>query len=413
MNLLKKTFFITGIFFIPFFITSTLVAQSPAFLIPPTEFKAFDTPNDAGETISLTWSASPNDSPDVFYVIYIDRDKNGAFEKEAIRIKSNTSYRTSAPEIYGYKKKNNDYHYVQIFPKKVFNGEKIDKKQVYYFKLAMVAGDTKIALDTAASASAHGNWLHTKKINNFVIMIILSTIILYFIVHARRNPDMFLRKIGGLDAVDEALGRATEMGKPVLFVHGLTGMGSISTIAATSILSRIARKIADYDANLKVVNNDPIVMSVSQEVVKESYLEAGRPDAYNSDNVFLVASEQFPYVAAVGGIMTREKPAANFFIGYFYAEALILAETGSTTGAIQIAGTDAYTQLPFFITTCDYTLIGEELYAASAYLSREPMLMGTLRAQDEGKGILIIILILGTVLASFGVVFITHLFEAF
>ncbi|MBI2557598.1 MAG: hypothetical protein HYW13_09405, partial [Planctomycetes bacterium] len=296
MNLLKTPFFITVIFFIPFYTTSTLVAQSPAFLIPPTEFKAFDTPNDAGETISLTWSASPNDSPDVFYVIYIDRNKNGAFEKEAIRIKSNTSYRTSAPEIYGYKKKNNDYHYVQIFPKKVFNGEKIDKKQVCYFKLAMVAGDTKIALDTAASASAHGNWLHTKKINNFVIMIILSTIILYFIVHARRNPDMFLRKIGGLDAVDEALGRATEMGKPVLFVHGLTGMGSISTIAATSILSRIARKIADYDANLKVVNNDPIVMSVSQEVVKESYLEAGRPDAYNPDNVFLVASEQFPYV---------------------------------------------------------------------------------------------------------------------
>ncbi len=409
----KSIFFISFFILTQIFLSVITLAQSPNFLIPPTEFTAFDTPNDAGETISLTWSASPNDSPDVFYVIYIDKDKNGAFEKEAIRIKSNTSYRTSAPEIYGYKKKNSDYHYVQIFPKKVFIGEKIDKKQIYYFKLTMAAGDAKITLDTVASASAHGNWLHTKKINNFAIMIIISTIILYFIVHARRNPDMFLRKIGGLDAVDEALGRATEMGKPVLFVHGLTGMGSISTIAATSILGRIARKIADYDAILKVVNNDPIVMSVSQEVVKESYLEAGRPDAYNPDNVFLVASEQFPYVAAVGGIMARERPAANFFIGYFYAEALILAETGATTGAIQIAGTDAYTQLPFFITTCDYTLIGEELYAASAYLSKEPMLMGTLRAQDVGKGLLIIILILGTILASFGLEFITHIFEAF
>ncbi|MBI2472702.1 MAG: hypothetical protein HYV59_15920 [Planctomycetes bacterium] len=413
MNLLKKSILFIAVFLIPFLTPTVLFAQSPAFLIPPAEFKAFDTPNDAGETISLTWSASPNDSPDVFYIIYVDKDKNGAFEKEAVRIKSNTGYRTSAPEIYGYKKKNSDYHYAQIFPRKVYNGETLPKKQTFYFKLAMVSGDTKVFMDTVASATAHGNLIHTKKINNFVIMIVLSAIILYFIVHARRNPDMFLRKIGGLDAVDEALGRATEMGKPVLFVHGLTGMGSISTIAATSILSRIARKIADYDANLKVVNNDPIVMSVSQEVVKESYLEAGRPDAYNSDNVFLVASEQFPYVAAVGGIMTREKPAANFFIGYFYAEALILAETGATTGAIQIAGTDAYTQLPFFITTCDYTLIGEELYAASAYLSREPMLMGTLRAQDVGKGLLIIILILGTVLASFGLVFITHLFEAF
>lgn len=413
MNVFKKTFFITAIFSIPFFITTVLFAQLPAFLIPPNEFKAFDTPNDAGEAVSLTWSASPNDAPEVFYILYIDKDKNGSFEKEAIRIKSNTSYRTSAPEIYGYKKGNSNYHYVQIFPRKVFNGETIDKRQVYYFKLAMVAGDSKIIIDAIAFARAHDNWLHMKKANNFVIMIMLSTIILYFIVHARRNPNMFLRKIGGLDAVDEALGRATEMGKPVLFVHGLTGMGSISTIAAISILGRIARKIADFDANLRVVNNDPIVMSVSQEVVKESYLEAGRPDAYTSDNVFLVASEQFPYVAAVGGIMTRERPAANFFVGYFYAEALILAETGASTGAIQIAGTDAYTQLPFFITTCDYTLIGEELYAASAYLSREPMLMGTLRAQDVGKGLLIIILILGTILASFGLTFITHLFEAF
>lgn len=412
--IVKKVFFTTVIIlFISCFLNTGIFAQLPSFLIPPTEFSAFDTPNDAGETISLTWSVSPSDAPDVFYVVYIDKDKNGLFEKEAIRIKSNTSYRTGAPEIYGHKKSNENYHYVQIFPRKLFNGEAIDKKQVYYFKLGMVAGESKIVFDTVASARARGNWLHMKKANNFIIMIILSVIIFYFIVHARRNPNMFLRKISGLDAVDEALGRATEMGKPVLFVHGLTGMGSISTIAAISILGRIARKIADYDANLKVVNNDPIVMSVSQEVVKESYLEAGRPDAYTSDNVFLVASEQFPYVAAVGGIMTRERPAANFFVGYFYAEALILAETGAATGAIQIAGTDAYTQLPFFITTCDYTLIGEELYAASAYLSREPMLMGTLRAQDVGKGILIVILVLGTILASFGLTFITRLFEAF
>jgi hypothetical protein len=413
MTVLKKLLFSTAIFFISFFTTTILFAQLPTFLIPPTEFRAFDTPNDAGETVSLTWSASPSDASDVFYVIYIDKDKNGTFEKEAVRIKSNTSYRTSVPEIYGYKNENGKYHYIQINPRKIFNGEKIDKKQIYHFKLAMVAGNNEMTLDTIASASAYGNWIHAKKINNFVIMVMLSGIIFYFIIHARRNPNMFLRKIGGLDAVDDALGRATEMGKPVLFVHGLTGMGSISTIAATNILGRIARKIADYDANLKVVNNDPIVMSVSQEVVKESYLEAGRPDAYNPDNVFLVASEQFPYVAAVSGIMTREKPAANFFVGYFYAEALILAETGASTGAIQIAGTDAYTQLPFFITTCDYTLIGEELYAASAYLSREPMLMGTLRAQDVGKGLLIIVLLLGTLLDSFGFEYITHIFDVF
>ena len=128
--------------------------------------------------------------------------------------------------------------------------------------------------------------------------------------------------------------------------------------------------------------------------------------------VFMAATEQFSYAAAVAGMMVRERPAAHIMMGYFYAESLLLAETGSTTGAIQIAGTDAYTQLPFFVTTCDYTLMGEELYAASAYLSKEPKLLGSLKGQDVGKALLIGLLFVGTVVASFGVDFLTHLFAA-
>jgi len=111
--------------------------------------------------------------------------------------------------------------------------------------------------------------------------------------------------------------------------------------------------------------------------------------------------------------MVRERPAAHIMMGYFYAESLLLAETGSTTGAIQIAGTDAFTQLPFFVTTCDYTLLGEELYAASAYLSREPKLLGSLKGQDIGKGILIVVIALGSLLATRGIPHLTYLFSAY
>ena len=105
-------------------------------------------------------------------------------------------------------------------------------------------------------------------------------------------------------------------------------------------------------------------------------------------------------MAAVDGIMVREKPAAAFYMGYFFAEALILAETGNQAGAIQIAGTDADTQLPFFITACDYTLMGEELYAASAYLSRQPLLVAQLKGQDIAKTIIAAILIAGVAAAT-------------
>ncbi|MCQ4573695.1 MAG: hypothetical protein NOU37_00375 [Candidatus Brocadiales bacterium] len=376
----------------------------------PEELRAFDLPNDAGGSIGMSWKVSPSDSPDVDYIIYVSTSENGPW-REAVRITSTTGHKSDVPALFGFRKKQKNYHFVEIEPREILTESNV--KKPYYFKLAMVKGKDVVEFDEVVSARAKGNWFDLSKLNNFIIMIVFSALVLFYISHARRHPGMFLRKISGLDAVDEALGRATEMGRPVLFVHGLTPIGSISTLAAINILSRIATRVAEYDTVLKVVNNDPIVLTVSQEVVKESYLEAGRPDAYNQDNVVMVASEQFPYVVAVCGIMTREKTAANFFVGFFYAESLLLAETGASTGAIQVAMTDSYTQLPFFITTCDYTLMGEELYAASAYLSREPMLLGALRAQDIGKAVIMAALFFGTILSSFGINFVTHLFMGF
>jgi hypothetical protein len=145
------------------------------------------------------------------------------------------------------------------------------------------------------------------------------------------------------------------------------------------------------------------VMTVAQEVVREAYTAVGRPDLYDPNDIYYTTQSQFGYAAAVCGTMLRERPAANFFIGHFYAEALVLAETGNTTGAIQIAGTDADSQLPFFICACDYTLIGEELYAGSVYLSREPLLLGALKGQDVAKAVLLGLLALGTLLSMAGI----------
>jgi len=255
------------------------------------------------------------------------------------------------------------------------------------------------------SARAKANYFNWAKLNNLLFSLIFCAIVFAFIEVAKRRRNLFLRKIAGLEAVDEAIGRSTEMDRPVFFVHGLGGMGDLATIASVNILARVARRTAEHDSRVRVMNVDPIVTAVSQEVVQQAYTEAGRPDAYNPDDVSLVASDQFSYVAAVSGIMVREQPGAIFLLGSFYAESLLLAETGASTGAIQIAGTDAYTQLPFFITTCDYTLIGEELYAASAYLSREPRLLGSLRGQDVGKAFLMIVMIVGSLVLTVAAVF--------
>jgi len=287
--------------------------------------------------------------------------------------------------------------------------------RTYHFRLAAVPGkgQPEVLFAPAASAAARPALYDAAKTVNLAFAVFFTAAVLFTIAYVRRHPDVFVRPIAGLEAIDEAIGRATEMGKPALFVHGLSGVSDIAVLASLSILGRIARRIAEYDSDLLVVNNGPIVYAVSYEVVQEGYTEAGRPDAFNPDNVFLAASEQFPYVAAVAGIMKRRQPAANFFMGYFYAESLILAEVGATTGAIQIAATDSFLQIPFFITTCDYTLMGEELYAAGAYLSHNAKMLATLKAQDMGKAILLVALPAGTVLSNVGVNWIDVLFSAY
>ncbi|MBN1619455.1 hypothetical protein JW890_01920 [candidate division WOR-3 bacterium] len=245
---------------------------------------------------------------------------------------------------------------------------------------------------------SHSYFNSTKK-NTVVAVIFVFTALITFLNLAKKDKNLFIRKIAGLDALDEAVGRATEMGRSVLYVPGLSTMDDIATVASINILGPVAKKVAEYETKILVPNRDPIVYTITHEVVKEAYLEAGRPDAFQEDQVFFVSQNQFAFVAAVNGIMMREKPATNLYLGMFWAESLLLAETGNATGAVQIAGTDSVTQLPFFVTSCDYTLIGEELYAASAYLSRDPVLVGTIKAQDVEKAILLILLVLLSVLA--------------
>ena len=235
----------------------------------------------------------------------------------------------------------------------------------------------------------------------FLSIMIFSGTLMFFIRKARRGEEIFLREIPGLKAVEEAVGRSTEMGKPVLYVPGIMDMDQVETVAGVIVLGHVSKMTARYETPLNVPVSRAIVMKAAREACKESYLMEGRPDMFHEDMVHYVTDEQFAYAAGVNGIMVREKPAACLYMGKFYAESLILAETGNSIGAIQIAGTASQAQIPFFVTACDYTLIGEEFFAASAYLSQRPELIGGVKGQDMIKVIVITLILGGVILRLF------------
>jgi hypothetical protein len=243
------------------------------------------------------------------------------------------------------------------------------------------------AADVAADAAAKPWFIEGKGVLLGCLALIIACV-MGSIQWARAGGRVHVRKIAGLDAVDEAVGRATEMGRPVLFVPGIQDMDNIQTVAGITILSKVSKTAAEYDAEVEVPNTRSLVMTAAREAVHAAYLSAGRSDSYNPDRIYYVSDEQFAYVAYTGGLMARKRPAACFYFGCFFAESLILAENGNAIGAIQIAGTAETSQLPFFVASCDYTLLGEEFLAASAYLSGEPDQLGTLLGQDIVKAAL-------------------------
>ncbi|MHB1000270.1 MAG: DUF6754 domain-containing protein [Armatimonadota bacterium] len=225
---------------------------------------------------------------------------------------------------------------------------------------------------------------------------ILVFLILFKIFSARRGKSLYIRKIPGLNAIDEAVGRATEMGRPMLFAPGIGGL-DISSLQALSILKHVTKIAARYRTRVIVPTADSVVYTLSEEISREAYASQGVPEQYIPDDIRFLSENQFAYASGVVGILNREKVASNLMFGYFAAESLILAESGHRVGAVQVAGTPRIDQIPFFLTTCDYTIIGDEFYAASAYLSREPTLLGSLVGQDYAKAVIALMILAGIV----------------
>ncbi|MFO1093119.1 MAG: DUF6754 domain-containing protein [Planctomycetaceae bacterium] len=357
---------------------------------PPGDVRATDHPGDGGLAIDVQFGRSPDDLPDVQRPAVKEYVVSRAAEPNGLYVEVASVSAADAPR-----------------GRPLTVSTKVTEEEIgepFWFRVVAEAPDeTRSAFtQTVESAASVRQWFDVSRIWLASLMVVLCGAIVAFIALARRGASLYVRPIAGLEAVEEAVGRATEMGRPCLFVPGIEDMNEIQTIAGLAILARVAERAAEYDATVEVPTARSLVMTAARETIESAYYTVGRPDAFNPDRIYYVTNEQFGYVAYVTGHMVREKPAACFYLGSFFAESLILAETGNAVGAIQVAGTAQVSQLPFFVAACDYTLIGEEFYAASAYLSGDPDQLGSLKGQDVGKIIVAAVLLIGCGLFTLG-----------
>lgn len=231
-------------------------------------------------------------------------------------------------------------------------------------------------------------------------VLLFAVLILGAILHARHGGSVYVRRIAGLAAIDETVGRATEMGRPITFSLGLSQQLDIIALQSLAICLHVIRLAIRFGTRVIVTMRNATLYAVADEAISEAYNAAGRPESFQRGDVRFLSDRQFAYASAAMGTIIREKAASNYMFGEFFAEALILAEAGNQVGAIQVAGTPSTTQIPFFIASCDYTIIGEEYYGATAYLTREPTLCGSLMGQDRCKLLILGLIVIGVLGAT-------------
>lgn len=234
----------------------------------------------------------------------------------------------------------------------------------------------------------------------------IIALILFFYNRGRNGIGSVISKIPALDAIENVVNRAAEMGKTV---HVSPGRGTFDKGNGPEILAGLevavyaAKIAARAGAPLIFTCGDPAMVALAEERLKTVYSVEGHEADYSK-----VSIEYYSGTAlnlAILQILEEKNIGASIWVGYFGNEAVYLGEQGASVGAMQVAGTTSPVTVAFIIPSCDYTLICEEVFAAGAYLSGDPVSTSDIASRDYMKLIALALIFTLTLLLNLGINF--------
>jgi hypothetical protein len=250
------------------------------------------------------------------------------------------------------------------------------------------------------STAAEKEVVRLNKGVNFHLFVLVLFIVSFYFASSRfkQTGSFFVRKLDGIAKIEEAIGRATELGRPVHWTYG-TGVFDAQYFAGFSLLEYTAGLCAKYGTRIIVSLQLPEVQPMTEEVVRKAFTEAGRAEAYRPEDIRFWGGSHNP---AMIGLIAREEVAGNFMIGSLFYESILGIEAAARNNAIQVAGTANTHQLPFIAAGCDAIFIGAEMFAAAAQLNPTPTRVGSTMAEEWIKDLLVVLMIIGAIMATMG-----------
>jgi hypothetical protein len=207
-------------------------------------------------------------------------------------------------------------------------------------------------------------------------------------------PD--LRPIRAFDALQGVTARAIETGRAVhisLGLGGITGDTTADSLAGLSAMEYLADQSAAAGVPPIVTLANPTLLTLAQDVIRRPYGADQEEAAEAARHVRWIAPGPAAYSAGVMGVLGTEAVDANVMIGEFGDEYLLMGEAAHRKKITHIGGASDPNVIPYVYVSADQTLMGEEMYAAGAYLKRKPWHMGSLLAQDFMRWVIALVIV--------------------
>ena len=243
-------------------------------------------------------------------------------------------------------------------------------------------------------------------IAGFVVVIVDFVLMIAFLLLNRKNPWRGLRTIPAFSRLRQAIFLAVEDGSRLHISLGKASLYSqqnASGLVGLSLLERIAQLSSISDRPPIATSGDGGFAILSQDTLRAAYRSSNAPELFSPDRGLLSGATPFSYVAGALPVIMDENVSTNILIGNFGAEVALLADAAQKKDSYLMAASDALPAQAVLYATSSEPLIGEELFAAGAYMQVNPSHAASLHVQDFLRWAVVAAILVGSILKLLGI----------
>ena len=236
------------------------------------------------------------------------------------------------------------------------------------------------------------------------LLVLAAILLLGLTLWRRRSPASF-RLIGAYERLNRSVGLAVENGTRL---HISLGRGNLftarggSALAGLAMLRRLAERTSVSDRPPVVTSGDASLAILSQDTLQSGSRAAGAEEQYRFSAGRLTGLTPFSYAAGAIPTIHDESVSANIILGDLGTESALLTEASDRANTNLIAASDNLSAQSIFYASAQDPLIGEELFAAGAYVGAGAAHDASLNVQDILRWLIILALIIGVGLKILG-----------